>query len=65
MTAKKDMIPKPRTKFLRLKCQGCGNEQNVFSAASRQPKCLACNSVLAQTTASRIRTKTKIIKELE
>ena len=56
-----DLIPKPRTKFLRVKCNGCGNEQTIFSAASSKVMCLACNQELAQTGSSKIRVKTKII----
>ena len=59
------LIPKIRTKFLRLKCPSCGNEQNVFSAASTKVKCLVCNTLLAENTASKIRVKTKVLKEFE
>ncbi|HZX19841.1 MAG TPA: 30S ribosomal protein S27e [archaeon] len=60
-----ELIPKPKTKFLRLKCPSCGNEQNVFSAASSKVKCLVCATSLAETTASRIKVKAKILKEFE
>lgn len=60
-----DFIPRPKTKFLRIKCNGCGNEQTVFSAASTKVKCLACNQELAQTGASKIFVKTKILKVFE
>ena len=59
-----ELIPKTKTCFYRLKCPACGNEQNVFSAATTKPKCLACNAVLAKTSASKIKSKTKIVKEL-
>ncbi|MCR4335668.1 MAG: 30S ribosomal protein S27e [archaeon] len=58
-----ELIPKPKTKFYRLKCPGCGNEQNVFSAASSKVRCLVCNTELAATSASKIKLKTKILKE--
>lgn len=58
-----ELIPKPKTKFYRLKCPSCGNEQNVFSAASSKVRCLVCNTELAQTKASRIKLKTKVLKE--
>ncbi|MEK6958285.1 MAG: 30S ribosomal protein S27e [archaeon] len=60
-----DLIPNPKTKFYRIKCPACGNEQNVFSAASSKVRCVACNSELAQTGASKIILKTKILKVLE
>lgn len=60
----KGIVPGPRTKFYRLKCPSCGSEQNVFSAASRVVKCLACGTVLALPGASKIVLKTKILREL-
>lgn len=56
-----ELIPKPKTKFIRVKCSGCGSEQTIFSAASTNVKCLACNQELAQSGASKIRLKTKVI----
>ena len=57
-------IPKPRTKFLKVKCSGCGNQQIIFDAASQDVKCLACNQLLAESTGSRIKLKAKVVKEL-
>jgi small subunit ribosomal protein S27e len=45
---------KPQSFFLRVKCVGCGNEQAVFSSATRGVKCLACNSVLADSGPGKI-----------
>ena len=58
-------IPMPKTKFLKLKCNGCGNEQTVFSAPASTVKCLACNQVLAESTGGKIRPVAKVVKELE
>lgn len=62
---KKQLVPIPKTKFLKLKCSGCGNEQIVFSAPATTVKCLACNQVLAKSTGGKIKLEAKIIKELE
>ncbi len=61
----KEIAPRPRTRFLKLKCNACGNEQVVFSAATRDVNCLACNQVLAESGASKIRLRAKIVKEFE
>jgi len=50
---------------LKLKCNGCGNEQTVFSAPASTVKCLACNQVLAESTGGKIRPVAKVVKELE
>jgi small subunit ribosomal protein S27e len=33
--------------FLKVRCNGCGNEQTVFSHASSAVKCLVCGKTLA------------------
>ncbi|MFH1256078.1 MAG: 30S ribosomal protein S27e [Candidatus Diapherotrites archaeon] len=60
-----DLIPRPKTKFIRVKCSSCGNEQNIFSAASTPVKCIVCNHELASTGASKIRLKAKVVKVYE
>ena len=59
-------IPKPKTKFLRIKCTSCGNEQTIFSAPASDVKCLVCNQVLGKSTASKVKlVKAKVLKSLE
>jgi len=53
---------KPKTFFLKVKCSGCGNEQIIFSSASRKVKCLGCNQVLADSGAGKILLKSKPLK---
>ena len=57
------MIPKPKTKFLRVKCAACGNEQTIFSAAASVVKCLACSTVIAEPSASKALIKAKVLRE--
>ena len=64
MESKNAKIPSPRTKFFKVKCGGCGNEQTIFSNANRDVKCLACNNVLAESRGGRVKLKVKPIKEL-
>ncbi|MEM4662960.1 MAG: hypothetical protein QXM75_02980 [Candidatus Diapherotrites archaeon] len=40
--------------FWRIKCNKCGNEQVVYSCASRKIKCNVCSEILAESTAHRI-----------
>ena len=44
-------IPRPKAKFLRVKCQGCSNEQVIFSAPATRVKCLGCSMELAEPSA--------------
>ncbi len=51
-------------KFIRVKCE-CGNEQNIFSAASSQVDCKVCGKGLASPSGGKaILTGGKIVKEL-
>lgn len=50
---------KPKSFFLNVRCHGCGNEQVVFSSASREVKCLGCNQVLAGSGPGKILLKGK------
>jgi small subunit ribosomal protein S27e len=38
------------SKFLRVKCEKCKNEQVIFERAARVVKCLVCGEVLARPT---------------
>lgn len=44
------MIPEPRSKFLKVKCMDCGNEQIVFDRAATSVACLVCGTTLAKPT---------------
>lgn len=59
------MIPKPKTKFLKVKCRGCENEQTIFSAPSKDVKCNACGKIMGKATGSKIELKAKLVKVLE
>jgi len=59
-------IPKPKTKFLRVKCPSCGNEQNIFSAPSTKVKCLVCDHLISESGASKgIMRAGKVLKVLD
>jgi small subunit ribosomal protein S27e len=47
------LIPKPRSVFLRVRCQKCGNEQLVFSNAVNKITCNVCEELLAEPSGGR------------
>jgi small subunit ribosomal protein S27e len=53
-----------KSKYLKVKCGECGNEQNVFGNAATVVKCLMCDKVLAEPTGSRAKIYGKILKVL-
>lgn len=44
------MIPRPASRFLRVKCEDCGNEQVVFDRPSNVVLCQVCGATLAKPT---------------
>ncbi len=50
--------------FLRVKCEECGNEQNIFSHASRDVECLVCGEKLAESRGGKAELDAEVIQEL-
>ena len=48
MSEWENLIPRPRSRFLRVKCPDCGNEQVVFSHATITIHCNICGATLAE-----------------
>jgi small subunit ribosomal protein S27e len=59
------LLPRPKSKFLRVKCPDCGNEQLVFSQATNIVKCNVCSAILAEPTGGKAALKGEIVAELE
>ncbi len=60
-----ELIPKPRSRFLKVKCNDCGNEQVMFGSASVRVTCQVCGKTLAEPTGGKARILTKIVSVLE
>ncbi|MBC7109486.1 MAG: 30S ribosomal protein S27e [Archaeoglobi archaeon] len=53
------------SKFLRVKCTDCENEQIIFSHASRTVSCVVCGRTLAEPTGGKAEVKGRIVEVLE
>ena len=56
-----------KTKFWKVKCLGCRNEQIIFSKASTHVKCLVCDALLAYPTggiAELAKDKVELLQEM-
>jgi len=60
----KELIPQPNSRFLRVKCLNCGNQQIIFGCAAIDVKCLVCSKTLVQSTGGKARILTKILEVL-
>jgi len=56
---KMEFAKEPNGFFLKVKCEGCGNEQMIFSCATKSLKCLGCNQVLAKPGSGKISLRSK------
>ena len=53
------------SKFVKVKCEKCKNEQMVFERAASVVKCLVCGEVLAEPTGGKVRINVKLAPEKE
>jgi small subunit ribosomal protein S27e len=61
----KVLIPQPKSRFLRVKCAQCGNEQVVFSHATFPARCTSCGAQLVIPTGGKAKIQGEVLKELE
>lgn len=53
--------PKTESKFIKVKCEDCGNEQVIFEKPSSKIKCLACDKILAEPTGGKAIIKAQVV----
>jgi len=53
-----------KSKFLKVKCSKCKNEQIIFEKAASNVTCSVCKEVLAKSTGGKSKVIAKVIKEL-
>ncbi len=58
------MAKETKSRFIRVKCNDCGNDQVIFSNASTTVKCLACEKVIAEPMGGKADIKTEIVEVL-
>lgn len=63
-TAEMDIVKLPKSKFLKVVCKKCGNEQNVYNKASIVVKCLKCGIEIARPTGGEAAINAKVMKVL-
>jgi len=59
------LIPKPRSKFVRVKCPDCGNEQVIFNRITITVHCNICGATLAKPTGGKAEIKGEIVAILD
>ncbi len=64
MKKRKILIPMPKSRFVKVKCPSCGNEQIVFDHATFPARCLVCGTVLVEPTGGKAKILGDIVKIL-
>ena len=56
---------KTESRFIRIRCMKCRNEQIVFGKPATNVKCLVCERILVQSTGGKGIIKASILEVLE
>ncbi len=58
-------LKEPSSKFIKVRCPKCKNEQIIFGKAATVVKCLVCERVLAEPSGGKIQVKGRILEVLD
>ena len=53
------------SKFIKLRCPKCKNEQIMFGKSSSRVNCLVCSKVLAEPTGGKSKVKARVLEVLD
>ncbi len=53
------------SKYIKVRCPKCKNEQIIFGKASSEVKCLVCEKVITSPTGGKSKIKARILEVLE
>jgi len=58
-------VPRPSSKFLKVACAKCKNEQIIFNKAARDVHCLVCDSILAEKGGGKAKVRARVLQVLD
>lgn len=58
-------ITEPTSKFIKVRCSKCKNEQVIFGKSSSTTKCLVCETILSEPTGGKSKISARILEVLE
>jgi len=58
-------VKEPKSKFIKVRCTKCKNEQNIFNKCATEVKCLVCGNILAKPTGGKSDIKARVLEVLE
>ena len=57
-------IKEPKSKFLKVRCPKCNNEQIIFGNASTEISCLVCSKEIASPKGGKASIKSRVLEVL-
>ncbi len=55
----------PKSKFIKVRCSKCKNEQIIFGNASKVVKCLVCSKELSYPSGGKSKISARVLEVLE
>lgn len=59
------MIKQPNSKFIKVRCSKCKNEQVIFGKVASEVTCLVCGTKLADPSGGKTKIKARVLEVLE
>ncbi|MFP4568024.1 MAG: 30S ribosomal protein S27e [Candidatus Woesearchaeota archaeon] len=59
------MIKQPDSKFIKVRCVKCKNEQVIFGKSASKVSCLVCGKELGAPTGGKTKVKARVLEVLE
>jgi len=60
-----DATPAPKSRFINIKCQDCGNEQIAFNKPATHVKCNVCGATLVTPTGGKGQVRGELLGEVQ
>ena len=58
------MPEQPKSRFIKVRCPKCKNEQIIFGKPASEVKCLVCEKVVAEPSGGKGKIKARILEVL-
>lgn len=60
-----NQLKEPTSKFIKVRCPKCKNEQIVFGKSASKVKCLVCDKTLVEPSGGKSRIRARVLEVLE
>ncbi len=64
MAIAESRLKETKSKFVKVRCPKCKNEQIIFGKSANNIKCLVCDNEIAESTGGKTKIKARILEIL-